>query len=65
MELNLAYQTFNMAVIVKAFKFRITRVIRSLIWENFNIRHYFYAYHFSRLFRKIKMSVLKEINIMY
>lgn len=65
MELNLAYQTFNMAVIVNAFKFRITWVIRSLIWETFNICHYFYAYHFSRLFRKIKMSVLKEINIMY
>jgi hypothetical protein len=64
-EPNLAYQTFNVAAIVSAFKFRITRVLRSLIWETFNICHYFYAYHFSCLLRTIKMSVLKEINIMY
>ena len=32
MELNLAYQTFNMAVIMNAFKFRITRVIPVPYW---------------------------------
>lgn len=47
MELNLAYQTFNMAVIMNAFKFRITRVIPSALFgRTFNICHYFYAYHF-------------------